>query len=487
MPGVPARRSRALSTARLLCEVTRIRSSGLARETALDGLDDHRRLAGARRALDEDRLSGAQPAQQSDRAVLRLVGSHPAREPGRLGVRFVLGSDDRLGADQELREQPDAEVFGGDGREHRALRLIERLVERRGDVSLAPGVLEGPRHDLDDVPLVIDARHPSDEVGLVVGLDEHRGVGGQVDGLAGRDLELDLADLRGLAVRVGELAPARRASLLALRTPERAAGAAAPELAGAVESGPLRLRSLLLCALEAVDELQRRVELLRARRVLRRDPPVEQAEGVADDAVRLGDDRLARGDRQELCALRLASGRPDRDDAKAEMLAGTVRARPAATHCRTRSGRSRRNCGGSSSPNETDTCPTSPMRSAKTVRGSAPGCEPFAHASRTTMASLPSGTIRCRRSSARSGAISGLSTSDAAVALSTGANEWTSGRLRAVLFARGATIQSTSTAGTPEGSRLQTTIPDPSAAQRQPCEGLSPLRSLHGRQPHARR
>src|SRR5579862_5929399 len=30
MPGVPARRSSALSTARLLCEVTRIRSSGFA-------------------------------------------------------------------------------------------------------------------------------------------------------------------------------------------------------------------------------------------------------------------------------------------------------------------------------------------------------------------------------------------------------------------------------------------------------------------------
>ena len=36
-----------------------------------------------------------------------------------------------------------------------------------------------------------------------------------------------------------------------------------------------------------------------------------------------------------------------------------------ATHCRTRSGRSRRSWIGSSSPNETETWPTSPMRSAK--------------------------------------------------------------------------------------------------------------------------
>ena len=102
---------------------------------------------------------------------------------------------------------------------------------------------------------------------------------------------------------------------------------AAPVLACAVEPGALRLRPLLLRALEAVDELQGGVELLRPSRVLRRDPPVEQAEGVADDAVRLGDDRLAGGDGQELRALRLAARRTDGDDPKAEMFAGAVRSR----------------------------------------------------------------------------------------------------------------------------------------------------------------
>ena len=56
-------------------------------------------------------------------------------------------------------------------------------------------MLERPRDDLDDVTLMVDAGDTADEVGLVVGLDEDRGIGRQVDRLADRDLELDLADL----------------------------------------------------------------------------------------------------------------------------------------------------------------------------------------------------------------------------------------------------------------------------------------------------
>ena len=132
-----------------------------------------------------------------------------------------------------------------------------------------------------------------------------------------------------------------------------------------------------------------------------------------------------------------------------------------ATHWRTRSGRSRRSWIGSSSPNDTRTWPTSLMRSANTVRGSAPGCEPLAHASRTAMASLPSGTIRCRRSSARSGAISGLSTSIAGAQSNRRNYTIRDGLGRSSL--RAGAIQSTSTAATPEGSRLRMTIPDPAA------------------------
>ena len=119
----------------------------------------------------------------------------PLGEPGGFRVRFVLGGDDRLGADEELGEQPDTEVLGGNCRKHRPLRLVKRLVEGRSDVSLAAGVLEGARDDLDDVTLVVDARDATHEVGLVVGLDQHRGIRGQIDRLADRDLELDLADL----------------------------------------------------------------------------------------------------------------------------------------------------------------------------------------------------------------------------------------------------------------------------------------------------
>ena len=296
---------------------------GIEGQAALDGLDDHRCLAGPRRTLDEDRLSCGEPAQQVDGPVLGFVGDHPGREPGALLVRLVLGGDDRLRAHEQLGEQTDAEVLGGDGREDRPLRLIERLVERRRDVALGPGVLEAARDDLDDVALMVDARHSPDEVGLVVRLDEHRRVRGQIDGLAEGDLELDLADLGGLPVRVGELPPARRAAL-AFGTPERPAGPAAEVLAGAVEPGPLRLGALLLGALEAVDQLESCVQLSRPRRVLRRDAPVEQPEGVADDTVRLGDDRFTSGDREELCALGLPSGGPDRDNSKAEMLARAV-------------------------------------------------------------------------------------------------------------------------------------------------------------------
>ena len=57
-------------------------------------------------------------------------------------------------------------------------------------------MLEGPRDDLDDVTLMVDARDAADEVRLVVRFDQDCGVWGQVDGLTDRDLELDLADLR---------------------------------------------------------------------------------------------------------------------------------------------------------------------------------------------------------------------------------------------------------------------------------------------------
>ena len=70
-----------------------------------------------------------QPAEQSDRAVLRLVRAHPGGEPGAFRIRFVLGCDDRFRADQELREQSNPEVLGGDCRQHRPFRLVEGLVE----------------------------------------------------------------------------------------------------------------------------------------------------------------------------------------------------------------------------------------------------------------------------------------------------------------------------------------------------------------------
>src|ERR1700730_14803834 len=174
--------------------------------------------------------------------------------------------------------------------------------------------------------LVVDAGNAPDEVGLVVGLDQHRRVRRQVDRLTLGDLEFDLADLGGLAVRVGELAAAGRASFLAFWPPQRPAGAAAPELARAVEPGPLGLRPLLLRPLEAVDELKGRIELSRPRRVLRRDPPVEEAEGVADHSVRLGHDRLAGGDGQELRPFGLPPGRTDGQDAQPEVFTRAVRA-----------------------------------------------------------------------------------------------------------------------------------------------------------------
>ncbi len=300
---------------------------GIGGEPAFDGLDDDRRLARAGRSLNEDGLAGREPAQQSHSPVLRLVGDHPRGQPRGRRIRFVLGGDDGLRADQQLGEQADAEVLGRDGGEHRPFCLVERLVERRCDVSLAARMLERPSHDLDDVALMVDAGNASDEVSLVVGLDEHRGVGGEIDRLAGGDLKLHLADLRGFAVGVGELAAAGRAAFVALRPPERPARLAAPVLARSVEPGALRLRPLLLRPLETVDELERRVELFGPGRVLGRDPPVEQPERVADHPVRLGHHRLARGDGQELRAFGLATGGADRDDAEAEVLPGTVEPR----------------------------------------------------------------------------------------------------------------------------------------------------------------
>ena len=97
---------------------------GVGCQSAFDGFDDHRRLAGAGRSLDEHRLARAEAAEQPDRAILRLVGPHPGGQPGGFGVRLVLGRDDGFRADQQLGEQPDAEVLGGDGREHRALCLV---------------------------------------------------------------------------------------------------------------------------------------------------------------------------------------------------------------------------------------------------------------------------------------------------------------------------------------------------------------------------
>ncbi len=58
-----------------------------------------------------------------------------------------------------------------------------------------PGVLECAGDDLHHVTLVVDAGDAADEIRLVVGLDEHCGVRGEVDRLTDRDLELDLADL----------------------------------------------------------------------------------------------------------------------------------------------------------------------------------------------------------------------------------------------------------------------------------------------------
>ena len=186
-------------------------------------------------------------------------------------------------------------------------------------------MFEGARDDLHHVALVIDAGDPADEIGLVVRLDQHRGVRGQVDRLAGGDLELDLADLGRFAIRVGELAPAGRASFVGVGPPERTAGPAAPELTRAVEPGALGLCPLLLGPLQAVDQLQGRVELLRPRRMLRRDAPVEQAEGIADHAVRLGHDRLAGGDGEELRTLRLTAGRTDGQDPETQVITRAVR------------------------------------------------------------------------------------------------------------------------------------------------------------------
>ena len=64
-------------------------------------------------------------------------------------------------------------------------------------------MLEGAADHLDDAAVVVDAADPADEVGLVLGLDQDRGVGGEVDGLVGRNRELDLGHLRLLAVADG--------------------------------------------------------------------------------------------------------------------------------------------------------------------------------------------------------------------------------------------------------------------------------------------
>src|ERR1019366_2338416 len=177
---------------------------------------------------------------------------------GGFRVRLVLGRDDGLRTDQELGKQSDAEILGGDGRQHRSFRLVQRLGEGRRDVSLVARADESASDHLYDVALVVDASDSTDEVGLVVGLDQHRRVGGQVDRLPRGGLEFDLPDLGGLAVRVSELAAAGWAALLALRTPQCAAGAAAPELARSVEPGALRLRALLLGSFGAVDQLEGR-------------------------------------------------------------------------------------------------------------------------------------------------------------------------------------------------------------------------------------
>ena len=112
---------------------------------------------------------------------------------------------------------------------------------------------------------------------------------------------------------------------MALRPPECPAGLAAPVLSRPVEPRSLRLSALLLRPFQAVNELEGRVELLGPGRVLGRDPPVEQPEGVAHHAVRLGHDRLAGGDRQELRALGLAAGGADGDDPEPEVLPAAVR------------------------------------------------------------------------------------------------------------------------------------------------------------------
>ena len=53
----------------------------IGRQTPFDRFDDDRRLARAGRSLNEHCLTGAQAAEQSDRAVLRFVRTHSAGQP----------------------------------------------------------------------------------------------------------------------------------------------------------------------------------------------------------------------------------------------------------------------------------------------------------------------------------------------------------------------------------------------------------------------
>ncbi|TMD96654.1 MAG: hypothetical protein E6I76_07330 [Chloroflexi bacterium] len=109
--------------------------------------------------------------------------------------------------------------------------------------------------------MVVDAADPADEVGLVLGLDEHGGVGLDVEGVARCDGELDLADLWLAAVGLGEDPAAGGAALVVVGPPERPAVAAAPGFPGGDEAGPLGGGALLLRGLQPVDELEGGVEL----------------------------------------------------------------------------------------------------------------------------------------------------------------------------------------------------------------------------------
>ena len=171
---------------------------------------------------------------------------------------------------------------------------------------------------------MVDARDAADEVGLVLGLDQHRGVRREVDLLALGDCELHLAHLGLAAVRVGELVAARRAALVVGGTPQGAAALAAPVLLGGDEVGALGGGAPTLGLLEAVDELQRRVELGGLGRGRARRPPVEQAAGVADHAVGRGHDRRARGDRQHLAAVGVVHRRPHRHHPQREVVGVVV-------------------------------------------------------------------------------------------------------------------------------------------------------------------